>query len=290
MAESVKLMGKATGVHTVASNTGRVPVAARSCDLNVPPASKSIVGRCEFYYRPLHDEYVAKSGLASWKLLKSWVTTWDPRDDAEVLRKLLIYRDKLIVGDSTDGLWSRHSNFMMRHIGCDHKPPDYYVSYGYYYCSTYGAYLYPSLSAAGQAWLKNARYHLQKNIEDGLAMNMIGDKISIPCRRFPSESMNMNVSIKKLEIDNSLFKTFAFNTHVPAYLDAGLADLPEFDLLKIGGQPNIEEWTDKDTWSQAYDSGVVVGKEKIKAYARGASGIVTDVVEATLMKLTSWLK
>lgn len=290
MAENAKIMGKATGVHTVASNAGRVPVAARSCDLNVPPASESILGRCEFYYRPLHDEYVAKSGLASWKILKSWATIWDPMDDTEVLQKLLRYRDKLIVGDSTDGLWSRHSNFMMRHIGCGHKPPDYYISYGYYYCSTYGAHLHPRLSALGQAWLVSARKNLQRNLEKGLEMNMLGDQINVPCRRFPNKSVSMIVSKNKLEIDSKTFKKFAFNTHVPAYLDGGLADLPESDLLKIGGQPNIEEWTDKDTWSQAYDSGLVVGAEKIKAYARSASGVVTDVVEATLMKLTSWLK
>ncbi len=78
----------------------------------------------------------------------------------------------------------------------------------------------------------------------------------------------MNISQCELEIDNSTFKTFAFNTHVPAYLDAGLADLRLDDLAKIGGQPNIEEWLDGETWRQAFGSGAEVYMEK------GAKGIV----------------
>ena len=93
-------------------------------------------------------------------------------------------------------------------------------------------------------------------------------------------------SLKQLEVNDALFKTFAFNTHVPAYLDGGLADLPERDLLLIGGQPNIEEWADKETWLQAIDSGLVVGEQKIKTYAKGAS----DTVENALKKLMSWLR
>ena len=43
-----------------------------------------------------------------------------------------------------------------------------------------------------------------------------------------------------------------------AYLDAGLADLPLSDLIKIAGQPNIQEWGDVRTWEQAVDSAKVV--------------------------------
>jgi glycerol-3-phosphate responsive antiterminator len=52
----------------------------------------------------------------------------------------------------------------------------------------------------------------------------------------------------------------------------------------IGGQPNIEEWIDKDTWKQAIDSGLVVGEEKVK----GAVRSIGDLVDATIEKLTSW--
>jgi hypothetical protein len=76
----------------------------------------------------------------------------------------------------------------------------------------------------------------------------------------------------ELEVSSAKFKEFAFSTHVPAYLDAGLADLPISDLLEIGGQPNIEEWLDKDTWNQAIESGKEVAKHKV-------SQAVNDVLD-----------
>ena len=33
--------------------------------------------------------------------------------------------------------WSRLTNFLVRHIGCVHTPPDYYINYGYYYCTQF---------------------------------------------------------------------------------------------------------------------------------------------------------
>lgn len=284
MSSNASLLGKATTVHTPTSNTRRVPVTAQVCDLHVPPARAAVIGRCEFYYRPLHGEYVEKSGVSTWQAIKAWATQWNPWDDKEVVERLLKKRDKLIPGDTSDGDWSRHANFMMRHIGCGHLPPAYYVSYGYYYCSTYGAQLLPKLSGAGKQWLMSARWHLQANMENGLADNMVGHAIDVPCARFPNKGMKMRVPKGQLEINNQTFKTFAFNTHVPAYLDGGLADLPVVDLALIGGQPNIEEWIDKDTWKQAIDSGLVVGEEKVK----GAVRSIGDFVDATIEKLTSW--
>lgn len=286
MSDKPILLGKAQAMHTPTSNTRRASVVAQSCDLNVQPAAESILGRCEFYYRPLHSEYVKKSGVSGWAAIKAWATAWDPWDDIEVARKLLAKRDKLIPGNNTDGDWSRHANFMMRHVGCGHRPPAYYVGYGYYYCSTYGVLLSPKLSEQGKLWLRSARFHLQKNMEKGLKMNMASGAIFVPCRRFPNKSMSMTAPQKGLEVDNALFKTFAFNTHVPAYLDGGLADLPESDLLRIMGQPNIEEWTDKDTWVQAAESSSVVVPEKLKSYAHGT----VDLVESALKKLLSWVK
>ena len=84
----------------------------------------------------------------------------------------------------------------------------------------------------------------------------------------------MTVTQFQLELNNDTFKQFAFNTHVPAYLDAGLADLPVSDLMMIAEQPNINEWTDRATWGQAASSGAVVTK---------------DWVTAALNRLKSWL-
>lgn len=91
---------------------------------------------------------------------------------------------------------------------------------------------------------------------------------------------------------------------MPAYLDAGLADLPIPDLFRIGGQPNIEEWLDRETWRQAIDSGVEVGREKsvrageaISNTARAAAEMVSDAarqgadaVDRALQALTRHLR
>ncbi|WP_355659851.1 hypothetical protein [Halomonas salifodinae] len=268
-----RVLGGADAAYTPADDTDRVEVPLHICDKQVPPAAQSILGRCEYYYRPLHEEYLEKTGVATWEFVKSWVEGWNPFDDEGVLRRLLNKRDQLIMPESTDRDWSRHANFMVRHVGCGHAPPEYYVTYGYYYCSTYGERLRPRLSLQGKDWLDQARKALQENIEDGLDDNMNGAQLEVACQRYPNRSVAMNVAQYELEVDNSTFKTFAFNTHVPAYLDAGLADLRLDDLAKIGGQPNLEEWLDGETWRQAFDSGAEVYGEK------GAKGILLEGVE-----------
>lgn len=261
MAKDPNVLSTHDAIHTPSSDKRPVIIEHSICDDDVPPANDGIIGQCEYYYRPLHEEYVDKSGATTLDVLSAWASRWNPWDDLDVAKKLLRNRDKLIQARSSDANWSRHASFMMRHIGCGHKPPDYYVSYGYYYCSTYGKKLMPRLSPAGKNWLENGRRLLQVNMDDGLKQNMARSTIIIPCRRYPNRSVTLNVLKKQLELNNTTFKQFAFDTHVPAYLDAGLADLPVSDLAKIGGQPNIEEWTDTATWKQAVDSGVEVGKD-----------------------------
>lgn len=105
---------------------------------------------------------------------------------------------------------------------------------------------------------------------------MKGNEITVVCRRYPNRTVQMEVTQYELEVDPITFKTFAFNTHVPAYLDAGLADLPITDLMRIGTQPNAEEWLDEETWNQAVDSGVEVGRDK----AKGAWDAVSNAPQA----------
>jgi hypothetical protein len=263
-----------TATTTPCTDTKRIECSISICDKQVPKAAESIIGKCVYYYRPLHKEYIEKSGVATWEAMKAWVTFWNPFDDIEVAKRLVKNHDALIQASSTDPDWSRHASFMMRHIGCGHNPPGYYVNYGYYYCSIYGAKLAPRLSAQGKNWLEKARVLLQQNMEKGLEQNMQSDSIRIPCKRNPPSSVSMTVNQFQLELNNDTFKQFAFNTHVPAYLDAGLADLPISDLMMIAEQPNINEWTDSATWSQAASSGTAVTK---------------DWVTAALNRLKSWL-
>ncbi len=283
MREDSRAIGKAQAIHQPSQSNSQTQVTASICDKMVPPAAQSILGRCEYYYRPLHNEYVEKTGVSSWEIIKNWAQMWNPFDDDDIHRRLILKRDKLIRPESSDDDWSRHASFMIRHIGCRHKPPDYYVSYGYYYCSTYGEKLNPRLSPQGQDWLRKARKSLQENLEDGLADNMRGDEIEFQSKSYPNRTSSMKVPRLELEVAPKTFKTFAFNTHVPAYLDAGLAELPISDLVKIGGQPNIEEWLDKDTWKQALESGNQVLGDK---YNEGRQAI-EDAIES-LMRHLRW--
>ncbi|NUA32013.1 hypothetical protein [Cupriavidus basilensis] len=256
-------LGQGGAIHTPVNWQERAKVTASSCDKIVPPAAESIIGQCVYYYRPLHQEYVNKSGAKTWETIKAWLTWWNPWDDKEVVEKLIRNRDALIQPSSDSPLWSRGTNFMMRHIGCGHQMPKYYAGYGYYYCSNYGEKLYPRLTPLGQLWLIAARRNLQQNMEDGLKQNMRGDSIAIPCKFNSNRGFRLSATKFELELNSDKFKEFAFKTHVPAYLDGGLAGLPPDDLMKIGGQPNIEEWLDGATWGQALDSGAEVGKHKV---------------------------
>jgi hypothetical protein len=262
-----KVVGTATSYMTPVDYTQRALVERSVCDKRVPPAAASIVGTCPYYYRPLHGEYwetVEKVSVSSaWEAVKTWAKFWDPYKDHATFATLLHRREKLIEAESTDSDWSRHGNFMMRHVGCGHKPPSYYVSYGYYYCSTYGAKLKPRLSEKGQVWLDNARWYLQQNMEDGLNQNMLGEKINIKSKKPGNGSLAMKVPRYDLELDDDVFTTFAFRTHPLAYLDGGLAELPVWDLAQIAMQPNIQEWADKRTLNQAVDAGKVVIPRKI---------------------------
>ncbi|HVW52926.1 MAG TPA: hypothetical protein VHC91_21440 [Trinickia sp.] len=256
------VLGEGSAILTPTDHKVRPTVQVGRCIKEVPPAAASIIGKCPYYYQPLHGEYletVEKVSVSSvWETVKAFATSWDPWKDKEVARRLLHRREQLIAPESTDSDWSRHGNFMMRHIGCEHKPPSYYVSYGYYYCSTYGAKLYPRLSPQGQAWLRSARKLLQANMEEGLRQNMLGDQIEISSLKPGNGRFSMAIARFELEVGDNSFQSFAFKTHPLAYLDAGLADLPISDLVRIASQPNLQEWGDMRTWEQAVDSGMVV--------------------------------
>ncbi|MEN9658573.1 MAG: hypothetical protein RL571_2038 [Pseudomonadota bacterium] len=281
MSNAKDVLTRLNSIHTTDSNKNRPVVQHKICDPLVPAAANSIIGQCEYYYRPLHQEFVQKSGVSTMRAIITWAVPWNPWEELKVVKKLLVKRDKLIVAQSADGDWSRHASFMMRHISCNHRPPDYYVSYGYYYCSIYGEKLLPKLSPEGQLWLKSGRLFLQRNMEKGINDNMQGGKVSIPCKRYPNQTVSMDVAQFQLELNSDKFKEFAFSTHVPAYLDAGLADLSPIDLGLIGGQPNIEEWGDPATWKQAILSGTEVGKDK----AQEGFNLVKNLFDKALNRL-----
>jgi hypothetical protein len=174
---------------------------------------------------------------------------------------------------------------MMRHIGCGHKPPSYYISYGYYYCSHYGAELLPQLSRAGQEWLRSARWHLQNNMEDGLKQNMRGNVIRMTSRKPGNGSFEMKVPRYHLELNGKRFKEFAFKTHPLAYLDGGIAYLPLTDLYNILRQPRLQEWGSWDTYEQVGKTGLGV----IKTWAADGADAVSSTTEDLLNRALGFL-
>lgn len=88
------ILGAAGASFTPVSDTRRVTVQVKVCDLQVRPAAPSILGNCTYYYRPLHGEYVDKSGVSTWDAVKAWATRWNPWDDRTTAARLLRNRDR----------------------------------------------------------------------------------------------------------------------------------------------------------------------------------------------------
>ena len=105
--------------------------------------------------------------------------------------------------------------------------PDYYLDYGDKYIQRFTNELNPKLSSAGQEWLDEARLNLQLAIEEKLETD------------------------PQIELDNKNFTSFAFDSHVPAYENAGLFKLPVTDLILIGTTPDMADLLSSDGIRQA---------------------------------------
>ena len=145
----------------------------------------------------------------------------------------------------------RHDNFLGRHRGCPHHPPQYYLGYGKKYCVRFSTELYPKLSENGKAWLGRARVKLQREMERGLH------------------------DTPTIELDDQGFMQFAFSTHAKAYWEAGLHDVPFTDKVKVALTPDAKEWLQGETWKQAAD---VAGREAT-ATADDAAAAAKQVAE-----------
>lgn len=243
------------------------------CNTVVNIALPSVYGSCGYYYVPYKDdpikkgEVVKKNGINFRYFLNHADVLIDVRKTQErwhlaldITLRLILNRESLLKLDGADPNWSRYADFMKRHTAtCGHLPPTYYRAYGYYYCSRFGTYLLPRMdSKEGQDWLKDARYLLQKYMDRGLDQNNIGNSIKLPCKLAPKASQTMTFAKQSVELDDKTFKTFAFNSHVPAYIDGGIQEIPFLDLLNIIAEPNLQEWIDFETWDQAVQVAEVV--------------------------------
>lgn len=99
----------------------------------------------------------------------------------------------------------RAEDFKKRNPG--QEPPDYYMQYGDKYANRFTKELRPTMSEGGQKWLDSGRTKLQQAIEN--------------------KRMQDPKAFAELERNPEAFKKFAYESHAPAYLGAGLGDLPK---------------------------------------------------------------
>lgn len=286
------------------------------CNPVVNMALAHVYGNCSYYYVPYNGDpikqstkldYVDKNGInfrylythaPFLNLVKKSQSNWDFA--CEVLYKYINNREALLALNSGDPKWSRYADFMKRHTKeCGHLPPTYYRAYGYYYCSRFGAYLLPSMTSdLARNWLRDARLYLQKYMDIGLGQNNKGTEIFLQSKL--NEKANQKMSFKKqsVELDDKTFKTYAFSSHVPAYIDGGIQDVPLEDLLRIICEPNIQEWMDIETIQQAIQVAEIVYPvitSMVKVSSPAASGayiVITNwqKIEAVFGTVASWWK
>ncbi|ENV34126.1 hypothetical protein [Acinetobacter gerneri] len=241
------------------------------CVKEVPIADNSIYGSCNYYYRPYVLDPLGPTEIYKFK----FITIFDlareifnsPTSSKSLFDRLYDGKEGLI--NIKEKNWSRWHDFKGRHRSCGHEPPPYYINYGYYYCSRYVTYLYPSFKTQeARNWLITARKNLQIYLDDALAQNMHGNGIIvITSKKYPDKFIKppINVGLKNIELLADQFKNMAFTTHVPAYVDANLADIINtsifsgwIDLFKICLGPRPIEWADSETRQQAIDAAVIV--------------------------------
>lgn len=145
------------------------------------------------------------------------------------------------------GFKSRHFDFLARHIDCGHNVPEYYLSYGDKYIKKFTTELYPKLSQAGKNWLVSARQKLQEYMEKGFEQNIKNTIIIIQHTDSHDEFTFEDATDHEcLELDNKLFKDFAFWTHPPAYIDGGFYTLTANDKFEV--MKTVEDGGDLWSW------------------------------------------
>lgn len=117
----------------------------------------------------------------------------------------------------------RHDDFLRRHP--TGQPPTYYLAYGDR-CLQQFLRAEPTMTPPGRAWLRGTMWALQEMVE--------GTRLADP------EAFDV------LERDDDEFHDFAFSLHAPAYLEAGLFELPVDDLWRIIRTPDLSDLVTPD--------------------------------------------
>lgn len=101
-------------------------------------------------------------------------------------------------------------------------PPKYYLGYGDKYINRFKNNTRSKLSEQGQAWLDEALINLQKAIESKLVDGKYMAEIH-------------------MELNETKFMDYVFDSHVGAYVDAGLLELSIMDKLEILLTPDAKD-------------------------------------------------
>lgn len=126
---------------------------------------------------------------------------------------------KAVSTGAKDYYLQRAADFEARNPGM--KAPDYYTDYGNKYAERFSSLDSTDLSPAGLKWRDQTLVNLKEMMEGKRAADPEG--------------------FAALERNPEAFRQMAYETHVQAYLDAGLADLPVQDLMVIGATPDFND-------------------------------------------------
>jgi hypothetical protein len=164
---------------------------------------------------------------------------------------------------------NRHRDFAARNPGM--SPPPYYLQYGDKYIQRFKALGPHQLSPEGLAWRDRALKGLQDAME-----TLRGDKPHV---------------FAQLEREPENFKEFAYHTHVKAYLDAGLLNLPVQDLSTIVFTPDFKDLLNREGLEQIKEVLRKVRPHDMEAIAAASTlEVARHTVQPTLEQLERELK
>lgn len=211
----------AAGIAGTAANTTVVLRVDNNCNIHVTPAPTSAIGTVNYYY------------------------------------------DAINANNNPTAPWlSRHFDFLNRHKDCSHTVPDYYLDYGDKYIRRFTDALYPKLSKDGKKWLLEARRLLQRYMENGFKQNMDSLEVeTIAETDFSIFASVKTAKLESLELDNAIFRSFAYGTHPAAYIDAGLKELYIPDLWQIVRTPDWADMKTRDGLGQIFDIALYLFKQ-----------------------------
>jgi hypothetical protein len=164
----------------------------------------------------------------------------------------------------------RHFDFVARNPGV--PPPPYYLQYGDKYIQRFKALGPDELSPEGLAWRDRALKGLQDAMET-------------------LRGVNGGAEFAKLERDPKKFQEFAYATHVDAYVNAGLFELPAQDLKAILLTPDLQDLLTQDGLKQILKAGMKVRPKDMEAIvAATGSEVMRRDVQPTVDQLEREMK